>query len=174
MMRSYAVAVLAVVSAVFGARAETEIERGKYLAEVLVCGECHTPGALLGKPDKVNLLGGSEVGYEIPGLGVFYGANLTPDVETGLGNWSNEEIVTALRTGVRPDGRILSAAMPWRSFAALTDGDARAVAVYLKSLKPFSRKVPGPFGPTETPTSFYYKFTVPPKPAAAAPPAPTP
>jgi mono/diheme cytochrome c family protein len=153
-------------------RAATDVERGRYLAEVLVCGECHTPGALLGKPDKANPLGGSEVGYEIPGLGVFYGANLTPDVETGLGAWSTEEVVAAIRTGVRPDGRILSAAMPWRSFAALTDADAQAVAAYLKSLKPFSRKAPGPFGPSEVPSSFYYKFTFPPKPPNAVPTAP--
>jgi mono/diheme cytochrome c family protein len=151
-------------------RAETALERGKYLAEVLVCGECHTPGALLGKPDTANPLGGAEVGYEIPGLGVFYGANLTPDMETGLGTWSMEQIVAAIRTGVRPDGRILSAAMPWRSFAGLTDADAAAVAVYLKSLKPYARKVPGPFGPGETPTSFYYKFVAPPKPAVPAAP----
>jgi mono/diheme cytochrome c family protein len=145
------------------AMAETQIERGKYLAEIMACGDCHTPGALLGKPDTSNPLGGSEVGYEIPMLGIFYGANLTPDQDTGLGTWSEAEIITALRTGVRPDGRILAAAMPWRSFAALTDKDAQAIAAYLKSLKPFARKVPGPFGPSEKATSYYYGFVIPAK-----------
>jgi len=133
------------------------------LAEIMTCNECHTPGALLGKPDKNNPLAGSEVGYEIPMLGIFYGANLTPDTETGIGSWTADQIVTAIRTGVRPDGRVLSAAMPWRSFAALTDKDAKAIAAYLKSLKPMSRKVPGPFGPSEKATSFYYGFVMPPK-----------
>lgn len=143
--------------------AETTVERGKYLVEIMTCTECHTPGALLGKPDLNNPLGGSEVGYEIPGQGVYYGANLTPDKETGIGTWTEAQIITAIKTGVRPDGRILSAVMPWRDFAALNDKDAKAIAVYLKSLKPFVRKVPGPFGPGEKPTSFYYAFTVPAK-----------
>ena len=140
--------------------AETKIERGKYLAEIMVCVECHTPGVLSGGvrgPD----LAGSEFGYGIPGLGVFHGANLTPDSETGLGTWSEDDIVKALRTGERPDGRILSAAMPWRAFSHLTDEDAYALAAYLKSLEPVSNQVPGPFGPTETPTSFYYNFVMP-------------
>ena len=145
------------------ANAETTIARGKYLVEIMTCTECHTPGALLGKPDLNNPLGGSEVGYEIPGSGIYYGANLTPDKETGIGGWTEAQIITAIRTGVRPDGRILSAVMPWRDFAALNNKDAKAIAVYLKSLKPFSRKVPGPFGPGEKATSFYYAFTVPAK-----------
>jgi len=140
--------------------AESPAERGEYLSEVMVCVECHTPGVLSGGtrgPD----LSGSEVGYGIPGLGVYYGPNLTPDMETGLGSWSEDDIVTALRTGVRPDGRILSPVMPWRAFASLKDEDAYALAAYLKSMESVSNKVPGPFGPTETPTSFYYNFVIP-------------
>jgi len=163
MFRGLAAVALALSASVSAFASEAEIKRGEYLAEIMTCNECHTPGALLGKPDKNNPLGGSEVGYEIPGLGIFYGANLTPDKETGLGEWSEAEIIAALRTGVRPDGRILSAAMPWRSFAALTDADATAIAKYLMSLKPYSRKVPGPFGPTEKATSFYYGFVIPAK-----------
>lgn len=164
MSRPLSLFAFAVVSLIaLSVRAETQVERGKYLAEIMTCNECHTPGALLGKPDKNNPLGGSEVGYEIPMLGIFYGANLTPDKETGLGDWSADQIITAIRTGVRPDGRILSAAMPWRSFASLTDKDAKAIAAYLKSLKPTSRKVPGPFGPSEKATSYYYGFVIPAK-----------
>lgn len=146
-----------------GAHAETQIERGEYLSHVMVCSECHTPGVLSGG-ERGAELAGSEVGYGIPGLGVYYGANLTSDKETGLGNWSEDEIVTALRTGERPDGRILSPVMPWRAFAKMTDEDAYALAAYIKSLPPVSNQVPGPFGPTETPTSFYYEFKFPPKP----------
>ena len=82
-----------------------------------------------------------------PGLGIFYPPNLTPDPETGLGGWSEAEIATAIRTGVRPDGRELAPMMPWRSYAALTDEDALAVAAYLKSLPPVRHAVPPPTGP---------------------------
>jgi mono/diheme cytochrome c family protein len=89
-------------------------------------------------------LGGSEVGFEIPDLGVFYGPNHTADKETGLGNWSKRQIVTALQTGRRPDGRVLAPIMPWHAFAKLTSSDANAIAAYLKSLAPITHRVPGP------------------------------
>jgi hypothetical protein len=59
--------------------AETQVQRGKYLVSVLPCTDCHTPGYFLGKPDMKRYLGGSDVGFEVPGLGVFYPPNLTPD-----------------------------------------------------------------------------------------------
>src|SRR5271156_177395 len=92
--------------------ASSAVARGKYLVNVAGCTDCHTPGTFLGKPDMTRYLGGSEVGFEVPGLGVFYGPNLTPDKETGLGNWTLEEIATATRTGARPDGRLLAPPMP--------------------------------------------------------------
>lgn len=147
--------------------ADPQIERGQYLVNFGGCFDCHTPGYFFGKPDMARYLGGSDVGFEIPGLGVFVGPNLTPDNETGLGSWTNEQIVTALQTGVRPDGRGLAPIMPWRAFAKLTKADAQAIAAYLKSLPPLKHKVPGPFGPTETPTVSVMKV-VPPE--AAAPP----
>lgn len=139
------------------------VERGKYLVTIGVCTDCHTPGHFLGKPDMTRHLGGSEVGFEIPGLGVFYGPNLTPDETTGLGRWSEGDIVKAIRTGERPDGRMLAPIMPWAAFAKLTDADAKAIAAYLKSLPPVSNKVPGPFGPDEAPTSFVMKIVAPAK-----------
>jgi mono/diheme cytochrome c family protein len=138
-----------------------DVARGKYLVTLGSCTDCHTPGYFFGKPDEARLLGGSEVGFEIPGLGVFHGPNLTPDKETGLGKWSEQDIVKALRTGQRPDGRELAPVMPWRAFAQLTDADALAIARYLKSLAPVSNKVPGPFGPSETPTSFVMRVVPP-------------
>jgi mono/diheme cytochrome c family protein len=131
---------------------ETQIARGKYLVQLGGCHDCHTPGDRRGNPDMTRYLGGADVGFETPGLGVFVPPNLTPDRETGLGNWTNDEIVSAIQTGVRPDGRILSPVMPWRNFANLTKSDAAAIAVYLKSLPPVENKVPGPFAADEKPT----------------------
>lgn len=141
--------------------ADPQAERGKYLVGLGGCNDCHTPGYFFGKPDMARFLGGSEVGFELPGLGVFHGPNLTPDKETGLGNWTIEQIVTAMQTGQRPDGRVLAPIMPWKAFANLTKDDARAIAVYLKTLPEISNKVPGPFGPNEKPTSFVMKIVPP-------------
>jgi mono/diheme cytochrome c family protein len=139
-----------------------QIERGKYLVTLGLCTDCHTPGYFFGKPDAGRFLGGSEVGFEIPGLGVFHGPNLTPDKDTGLGQWSADEIVRAIQTGARPDGRVLAPIMPWHAFAQLTGEDAQAIAAFLKSLPPVANKVPGPFGPTDPPTSFVFKILAPP------------
>jgi mono/diheme cytochrome c family protein len=132
-----------------GAADRKTIERGKYLVSFGGCFDCHTPGYFFGKPDMARYLGGSDVGFEMPGLGVFVGPNLTPDAETGLGKWTEAQIVTALQTGKRPDGRELAPIMPWRAFANLTKSDVQAIAAYLKSLPPVSHKVLGPFGPDE-------------------------
>ena len=141
-----------------------QIERGRYLVTLGGCTDCHTPGHFLGKPDMARELGGSEVGFEIPGFGVFHGPNLTPDKETGLGTWSEADIVKAIQTGVRPDGRGLVPIMPWPAFAKLTKSDAQAIAAYLKSLPAVRNQVPGPFGPSQTPTSFVMRIVPPAKP----------
>ena len=99
-------------------------------------------------------LGGSDVGFGIPGHGVFVGPNLTPDKETGLGNWTEQQIVTAITTGERPDGRMLAPIMPWLGLSHLTKSDALAIAAFLKSYRPVKNKVPGPFGPNEKPSVF--------------------
>src|SRR5688572_11287072 len=159
-------ATVATLVASHGAVAQnSQINRGKYLVTLGGCNDCHTPGYFLGKPDTARFLGGSEVGFEIPDQGVFYGPNLTPDNETGLGKWSTQEIVTAITTGKRPDGRVLAPVMPWHAFANLKPEDSTAIADYLKSLPPVNNKVPGPFGPKEKPTSFVMKV-VPPETAA--------
>jgi mono/diheme cytochrome c family protein len=143
-----------VVAACAGASAESPVERGKYLVTFGGCGDCHTPGHFLGHPDMAKYLAGSDVGFALPGAGVFVGPNLTPDKATGLGGWTPAQISTAITTGVRPDGRILEPIMPWRDFAHLSKSDALAIADYLKSLPPISNKVAGPFGPTEKATVF--------------------
>jgi mono/diheme cytochrome c family protein len=138
-----------------GAGAESaQLAHGKYLVQLGGCTDCHTPGHLLGKPDMSRFLGGSDVGLEVPGLGVFVAPNLTPDKVTGLGNWTKDQIATAIQTGVRPDGRILAPIMPWRAYAGLTKSDVRAIVEYLSSLPAISHKVPGPFGLDEKPAIF--------------------
>ena len=133
------------------ARAETPVERGQYLVTITGCGDCHTPGALFGKPDMAKLLAGSDVGFG-GGFGVVVGQNLTPDKETGLGGWTSDQIVTAITTGKLPDGRMLSPIMPWPALSKLTHEDALAIAAYLKSLPAVKNAVPGPYKAGETPT----------------------
>jgi hypothetical protein len=106
-------------------------------------------------------LGGSDVGFEIPGEGVFVGPNITPDKETGIGGWTREQIVTAIQAGQRPDGRILAPVMPWHAFAEFTADDAMAVAAFLQSLDPVDHKVPGPFKPGEKVSTFLFRIVPP-------------
>jgi mono/diheme cytochrome c family protein len=155
------VALLAVPLAAAGAADPAAVARGKYLVAIAGCHDCHTPGYFLGKPDMARYLGGSEVGFELPGLGVFHGPNLTPDKETGLGDWTDAQILAALQKGVRPDGRVLAPIMPWHAFAQLTAQDAASIVAFLRSLPSVSNKVPGPFGPTEPATSFVMKIVPP-------------
>jgi mono/diheme cytochrome c family protein len=163
-MRRILAIVLALAPVVPAAAADpAQVARGKYLVNISGCNDCHTPGYFLGKPDMARFLGGSEVGFEIPGLGVFHGPNLTPDKATGLGDWTDAQIVAALQTGVRPDGRVLAPIMPWHAFAELTKQDVSAIVAYLRSIPAVSNKVPGPFGPNDKPTSFVMKVVPPEK-----------
>jgi len=161
-----AIAAAYAVSRVAGAERE-QLARGKYLVQLAGCTDCHTPGHFLGRPDMTRYLAGSDVGLEVPDLGVFVGPNLTPDHETGLGLWTRQEIATAFQTGVRPDGRSLAPIMPWRAYAAMTKSDAAAVVEYLKNLPPVSNRVPGPFGPSEKAGIFRMKM-LPPDPESGA------
>jgi mono/diheme cytochrome c family protein len=167
MIRSGLGAAIGVILLLAGMRSEAEagasVARGKYLVAVISCSDCHTDGALIGKPDMAHFLGGSTIGFEMPGLGVFYGPNLTSDPETGLGKWSEKQIVAAITKGIRPDGRELAPIMPWHSFASLTASDALSIAAYLKSLPPVNHKAPGPFGANQKPT-FPYMTVVSPTP----------
>lgn len=146
-----------------------QITRGEYLVTIAGCNDCHTPGYFFGKPDRSRFLGGSDVGFEIPGSGVFVGRNITPDKESGIGSWSQEQIVKAIQTGERPDGRMLAPIMPWHAFAHLTADDAMAIAAFLQSVKPVSHQVPGPFKPGEKVSTFVFRILPPGEVAAAAP-----
>jgi mono/diheme cytochrome c family protein len=154
-MRRLALVAFSIFASVGSAVAdEAQVERGKYLVSLGGCAHCHTPGAFFGHTDKSRFLGGSDVGFAVPGLGVFVGRNLTPDKETGLGDWSDEDIVKALTTGVRPDGRILAPIMPWADFSNLSAADGQAIVAFLRSIPAVKNPIPGPFGSDEKPSVF--------------------
>lgn len=156
-----AAASLAALVTTAPASAETLVERGQYLAHIMDCGGCHHTGAFTPQPNLETPLAGSDIGFEIPGMGVFYPPNLTPDEETGIGKWSDAEIITAFTTGVRPDGRQLAPMMPWMSYAHINADDATALVAYMRSLKPVQHKVPGPFGAGDKPTAPYFTVVAP-------------
>jgi mono/diheme cytochrome c family protein len=165
-----AAAAMAVFCQTYAANADdAQVARGKYLVGIAGCNDCHTPGYFFGKPDMSKFLAGSDVGFEIPGLGVFVGRNLTPDKETGIGTWSEDDIITALQTGKRPDGRELAPIMPWHAFATLTKEDVSGIAAYLKTLPAVSHKIPDPVGPGQPVTTFLFRILPPGQTAAAAP-----
>ncbi len=113
------------------------VARGEYIVRTTAsCGGCH--GAEHGKPEGP-LSGGSE--FKDWRLGTARAANLTPDSATGLGAWSDAEIVRAIRTGVARDGRLLAPVMPYEWLNGMSDEDALAVARYLKSLAPVRHEV---------------------------------
>ncbi len=148
---------------------KAQIARGEYLVAISGCNDCHTPGYFFGKPDTARFLSGSDVGFEIPGLGAFVGPNITPDKETGIGSWAPEQISTAIQSGIRPDGRTLAPIMPWQAFAHLTKEDAMAIVAFLQGLPPVKNKVPGPFKPGEKVSSFMFRIMPPGETAAVAP-----
>jgi len=150
MKRTIWLAMLLATAVTSAQASDPRVERGRYLVQFGGCNDCHTPGYFEGKPDMTRYLSGSDIGFAIPGLGVFVPPNLTPS-KTGLKDWTVDQIVTAMTTGVRPDGRILAPIMPWRAFAHLTHQDAEDIALFLKTLPPVDHKVPGPFGPSQKP-----------------------
>jgi mono/diheme cytochrome c family protein len=136
------------------------IARGRYLTTVMSCIDCHTPGTLFGAPDFDRQLSGSEMGWKGP-WGISFPRNLTPDKETGLGTWTKEQIITAFRSGRRPDGRVLNPPMPWQNLASMTDDDANAIATYLMSLPPISHKNIEPIPPGQDYTGSVCAFPAP-------------
>jgi mono/diheme cytochrome c family protein len=120
-------------------------ERGRYLVNAMQCPLCHTPiSPETGAYDTRYFLAGGMRVSAWP-WGVWYSRNLTPDRDTGLGDWSEAAIVAAVTRGEGRDGRRLDPmAMPWPWFSRLRDADARAIAAYLSSLPPVSNTVPPP------------------------------
>lgn len=138
-----------------------DVARGQYLATIMDCAGCHTPGAMAGQPDPDRALAGSTIGFALPGGGVVYPKNLTPDPETGLGRWSLEELARAVRQGQSRDGRVLFPVMPWPSYSVLSDSDARAIAAYLKTVPPVRFAVPRDIRAGERPQAPYVTVVTP-------------
>jgi mono/diheme cytochrome c family protein len=167
-----AAAALLAASSIGAQAASRQVERGKYLVTFGGCNDCHTPGYFLGKPDMKRYLGGSDVAFEIPGVGAFVGRNITPDKETGIGTWTKAQIVTALTAGKRPDGRTLAPIMPWHALAHLTKRDANAIAAYLQTIPAVSHKVPDPIGVGQKVPTFLFRILPPGQTVAEAPKPP--
>ena len=141
---------ITVMSFMEAGAADPQVERGKYLTSFSGCFDCHTPGYFFGKPDMERYLGGSEVGFEMPGLGVFVGPNLTPDKETGLGDWTEEQFVQTMLTGKHQGkGRAILPPMPYQMLGQLVPEELKAIFAYLQSLAPFKNHVPQPVDPPE-------------------------
>jgi len=122
------------------------LQRGSYLVNnVLFCGACHTSrehGNNLTEPERTDAyLGGGNV-YVDKGIGTVWVPNITPDVETGIGGWKDDEILRVLRDGVAKDGHFLVPLMPFGAYQHLSDEDARAVVAYLRTVPPYKQAKP--------------------------------
>jgi mono/diheme cytochrome c family protein len=109
------------------------LDRGAYLAKAADCMACHT------KQDGIPYAGG--LGFKLP-FGTLYSTNITPDKETGIGNYSDQDFLNAVHRGVRADGARLYPAMPFTSYTYMTDADALAIKAYLFSLPPVHARAP--------------------------------
>jgi cytochrome c553 len=156
-----------------------QAQRGQYLVNVGGCHDCHTPlamgpngpapdmsRALTGHPESMQLppppssanagpwivtISASNTAWSGP-WGISYPANLTPDKETGLGNWTEQQFIQALRTGKHMgQGRPILPPMPWQSYGQMTDEDLKSLFAYLKSLPPVKNRVPEPVPPAAAP-----------------------
>ncbi len=109
------------------------VKRGEYLARAADCLVCHTV------PGGKEYAGG--LGFNLP-FGTLYSTNITPDKETGIGNYSDQDFLNAVHRGIRRDGARLYPAMPFASYTYMTDADALAIKAYLFSLAPVRATAP--------------------------------
>jgi mono/diheme cytochrome c family protein len=155
--------------------ADSRVERGAYLVRTMGCNDCHTPWklgpngpapdmsrALSGHPDDLVMpappkltapwtwsAAGTNTAFAGP-WGVSFTANLTPDVETGLGRWTEDMFIATMKTGRHEGkGRPLLPPMPFQMVGSLNDEDIRALFAYLQSLSPIRNRVPAPIDPPE-------------------------
>ncbi len=151
---------------------ESPVERGKYLVTGMGCSDCHTPKKMgLKGPelDMTKLLSGQPADDRLPPppaltgpwvavtnvhltawkgpWGMSYSANITSDPETGIGNWTEETFVAAMKTGKHMGaaaGRPILPPMPWPAMSQLKDDDLKAMFAYLKTVPAVKNKVPEP------------------------------
>jgi hypothetical protein len=174
---AFVVAGAALVGAAgFSATQARAVERGRYLVSAMGCNDCHTPfkmgpngpepdmsRALTGHPEEIGKLGvfvfapgpwgmaASKTNTAFSGpWGNSYAANLTPDQNTGLGIWTEDMFLRAIRTGRHMGvSRPINPPMPWAMFRNLTDDDLKSIFAYLRSLKPVTNHVPDYEPPVE-------------------------
>lgn len=157
------------------APSNVSVARGEYLVTTNVCNDCHTPwvmGPQGPAPDMTRALSGHPEGFAVaaaPKLpepwvwaatgsntafagpwGISFTANLTPDKETGLGAWTADQFVRAIRTGKHlGKGRPILPPMPWPMYSKMTDDDLRSIFAYLQTIPAIRNKVPNPVEPAE-------------------------
>jgi len=159
------------------APAMSQVDRGKYIVSTAGCHDCHTPWkmgpngpepdmdrALSGHPESIKITAPAKLPQGIMAgtnetftawhgpWGVSFTANLTPDQNTGLGIWTEDMFVEAIKNGKHmAKGRQILPPMPWMYYGQLPDSDLKAMFAYLKSLPPVSNRVPVPLGPDGKP-----------------------
>jgi mono/diheme cytochrome c family protein len=111
-----------------------QIEKGRYLAAVADCSGCHTI------PERGNPYAGGRA-IETP-FGDIVSANITPDLESGIGNWSDDDFDNAVRRGIRSDGSRLYPAMPYPSYTKMSRDDVLAIRAYLNTVAPVHTSKP--------------------------------
>ncbi len=109
------------------------VEKGAYIFRAAGCAACHTA------EDGALLAGGR--GFETP-FGRFYSTNITPDPVSGIGGWSTDDLIRALREGKSPDGRHYFPAFPYTNYTLMADADIRALKAYLDSVPPVAGAAP--------------------------------
>jgi mono/diheme cytochrome c family protein len=136
------VGLVAATTMASAAMAQSTVERGSYLVNtIMTCGNCHSPkgppAAVAGK----DFSGGLR--FDEPPFDVT-APNITPDKDTGIGNWTDAQIKTMLLTGKNPHGIQEAEVMPSAFYPILTAGDLNGIVAYLRSLTPVKNKVPDP------------------------------
>ncbi|HYD56095.1 MAG TPA: cytochrome c [Burkholderiales bacterium] len=109
--------------------AQGDPKRGEYIAKAAGCLGCHTESG-----GKAPAYGGGRA--LVSSFGTFYGPNITPHPDAGIGRWSEADFMRAMREGVRPDGASYFPAFPYPSFSGMVDADLRDLWAYLRTLKP--------------------------------------
>ena len=140
--------------------ADPRIDRGAYLASIMDCAGCHMPRAPDGMPIFEAGLSGGTVGFEIPGMGIFWPPNLTPDA-SGLGDWTDDEIAAAITGGIGRDGRMLAPVMPSPSYAVLSPEDLEALIAWLRAQPPVPSPRLGPVTDAADAPAPFYRVTLP-------------
>ena len=158
---------------------ENSVARGGYLVLAAGCNDCHSPKIMTAQgpiPDTTRILSGHPANMPTPAFykealspgnwvqmgpdlttfvgpwGISYAANLTPDTATGIGAWTEEVFIRALKTGKhmgQQNGRPILPPMPWNAMSRIKDDDLKAIYAYLRSLPGINNRVPQPLSPPD-------------------------